>query len=133
MSEPKVFLSYSHDSEGHKTWVLKLATDLRINGVDASLDIWDLSPGQDTVTFMANGLAGRELTAASPRRVIVPAKTKEDASEAQIVDVVGQLRPRLVDHVIRITEPLFMLFDFKRFNQKVYRELVEDFAEGKIT
>ncbi len=25
---PKVFISYSHDSEEHKKWVLKLATEL---------------------------------------------------------------------------------------------------------
>src|SRR5258708_6519779 len=35
---PKVFLSYSHDSETHKDWVLKLATRLIANGVDVLLD-----------------------------------------------------------------------------------------------
>ena len=43
MPEPVVFVSYSHDSEAHKAWVLKLATDLRSNGVDAILDVWDLT------------------------------------------------------------------------------------------
>ena len=33
ITEPKVFISYSHDSEEHKSWVLQLATRLRSNGV----------------------------------------------------------------------------------------------------
>lgn len=47
MSAPKVFISYSHDSQQHKDWVLRLANELRTNGIDAKLDQWDLSPGQD--------------------------------------------------------------------------------------
>jgi len=48
----RVFISYSHDSEAHKAWVLKLATDLRTASVDAGLDQWDLALGQDTSAFM---------------------------------------------------------------------------------
>jgi hypothetical protein len=57
---PKVFISYSHDSPGHKQWVLKLASDLRKNGVDAVLDQWDLSPGEDITHFMESGLRGAD-------------------------------------------------------------------------
>jgi hypothetical protein len=57
MATPKAFLSYSHDSEPHKEWVLKLATDLMSNGVETTLDAWDLSAGQDTVAFMAKGIS----------------------------------------------------------------------------
>ena len=32
---PKVFISYSWDGEAHENWVLKLATKLRDNGIDA--------------------------------------------------------------------------------------------------
>ncbi len=56
MSAPKVFISYSHDSDGHKKWVRHLATDLRANGVDVSLDQWDLELGQDVVEFMRRGI-----------------------------------------------------------------------------
>jgi hypothetical protein len=56
MSAPKVFISYSHDYQQHKEWVLKLASDLRANGIDAKLDRWDLSPGQDMAAFMAGGI-----------------------------------------------------------------------------
>jgi hypothetical protein len=51
MSAPKVFISYSHDSPQHKDWVRSLASALRVNGIDAVLDQWDLSPGQDMAAF----------------------------------------------------------------------------------
>lgn len=56
MSIPKAFISYSHDSQDHKKWVLDLATRLRNNGVDAILDQWDLKPGDDLPHFMERGL-----------------------------------------------------------------------------
>jgi len=54
---PKAFISYSHDSPEHKSWVLKLATDLRAIGVDVVLDQWDLSLGQDVSLFMQRGIS----------------------------------------------------------------------------
>ena len=53
---PSVFISYSHDSEEHKAWVLQLASELRERGVDATLDQWDLVPGQDVTAFMQKGI-----------------------------------------------------------------------------
>lgn len=53
---PTVFLSYSHDSDEHKTWVRDLAQELREKGVNASLDQWDLLPGADVTTFMEAGI-----------------------------------------------------------------------------
>ena len=35
MDNPTVFVSYSHDNDEHKSWVLKLASDLRSHGVNA--------------------------------------------------------------------------------------------------
>jgi hypothetical protein len=57
MTAPRVFISYSHDSSGHKDWVKNLASDLRAHGVDAFLDQWDLRPGQDVAAFMSDGVA----------------------------------------------------------------------------
>ena len=48
----RVFISYAHEGSGHRQWVEELAAHLRKNGVDASLDIWDLLPGQDIASFM---------------------------------------------------------------------------------
>lgn len=55
--EPKVFISYSHDSEEHKNWVLQLATRLRSNGIDILLDIWNLRLGSNLASFMEKGLS----------------------------------------------------------------------------
>ncbi len=55
--EPTVFISYSHDDETHKAWVLQLATRLRSNGVNILLDRWNLSLGQDLAAFMERGLS----------------------------------------------------------------------------
>jgi len=55
--EPEVFISYSHDSEEHKDWVLQLATRLRSNGVNILLDRWSLKLGGDLAVFMERGLS----------------------------------------------------------------------------
>jgi predicted transcriptional regulator len=57
MSIPRVFISYSHDSQEHKKWVLDLATRLRNTGIDAILDQWELTPGADIPHFMETQLA----------------------------------------------------------------------------
>src|SRR5438132_2173190 len=56
-SPPKLFVSYSHDSEQHKDWVLTLTTRLMANGVDVILDQWDLTLGADLPRFMEQGLS----------------------------------------------------------------------------
>jgi hypothetical protein len=57
---PRVFISYSHDSYQHKSWVKKLATDLRENGVDAILDQWDVGLGDDLAAFMESGITSSD-------------------------------------------------------------------------
>lgn len=57
MTPPVVFISYSHDSQEHKQWVLDFATRLRSSGVDAILDQWELGPGSDLPQFMEQNLA----------------------------------------------------------------------------
>jgi TIR domain len=52
MTTPTVFVSYAHEEPDHDQWVTELASNLRYNAVDASLDAWDLVPGQDTTYFM---------------------------------------------------------------------------------
>ena len=53
---PRVFLSYSHDSEAHRAWVRLLAGRLRQGGVEVTLDQWDLPYGSDVVRFMDLGI-----------------------------------------------------------------------------
>jgi hypothetical protein len=54
---PKVFISYSHDNQAHKKWVLVLAQRLRNAGVDAILDQFRLSLGDDLGSFMEKSVA----------------------------------------------------------------------------
>ena len=62
MEPPKVFASYSHDSDEHKKWVRQLCTKLRENGVDVMLDQWDIRLGTDQTVFMEKlGAADRVL------------------------------------------------------------------------
>ena len=59
-NNPKVFISYSHDSPEHKQWVSELAARLRRNGIDAILDQWDLGLGDDITRFMERGIVNAD-------------------------------------------------------------------------
>ena len=52
MKIPKAFVSYSWDDDAHKEWVADLATKLRSDGVDITLDQWDMVPGDQLTSFM---------------------------------------------------------------------------------
>lgn len=60
MTIPRVFISYSHDSQSHKKWVMDFAIRLRNSGVDAILDQWELKPGDDLTHFMERNLASAD-------------------------------------------------------------------------
>ena len=72
---PKVFVSYSWDNDVHQAWVLDLATRLRRNGVDVTLDQWHVEPGDDLPAFMERSVRESEyvLIICSPKY-----KTKAD-------------------------------------------------------
>ena len=53
---PKVFISYSHDSPEHQQWVSELALRLRRNGIDVVFDQWDIGMGSDITRFMQRGI-----------------------------------------------------------------------------
>jgi hypothetical protein len=49
---PKAFISYSWETEEHRRWVLDFATRLRGDGVDVTLDQWEVHPGDQLPAFM---------------------------------------------------------------------------------
>ncbi len=53
---PKVFISYSWDNDQHKAWTKALAARLRDNGVDATLDQWEMVPGDRLPEFMERAI-----------------------------------------------------------------------------
>ena len=57
MNAPVVFISYSHDSQAHKSWVMSLATRLRGDGIDVIFDLWELGPGHDLPHFMETSIS----------------------------------------------------------------------------
>lgn len=52
----RVFISYSWDSEQHKSWVLQLCNDLRRKGLEVVVDIAQRK-GVDLIDFMDKGIA----------------------------------------------------------------------------
>ena len=52
MKPPRAFVSYSWDDDAHKEWVAYLATNLRDDGVDTTLDQWHAVPGDQLTSFM---------------------------------------------------------------------------------
>lgn len=51
------FISYSWDSDTHKAWVKLLATRLRTeNGIDITLDQWEVVPGDQLPVFMERAI-----------------------------------------------------------------------------
>lgn len=63
------FISYSWDSEAHKAWVNSLASRLRGDGVDVTLDQWHLVPGDQLPEFMERSVreSGYVLILCTPR------------------------------------------------------------------
>jgi hypothetical protein len=57
---PKVFISYSHDSPAHKQWVANLATRLMENGIYVTIDQWDLRLGDDIAGFVERGIVSAD-------------------------------------------------------------------------
>lgn len=62
MSKPKVFISYSWDSEEHKYWVLELAERLTRNGIYVNLDVWRTAPGDSITQFMEKAIMESDFT-----------------------------------------------------------------------
>lgn len=59
---PIVFVSYSHDSQEHKQWVLGFAEQLRRNYIDVILDQWDLRLGMPMHQFMEQSIVSSAYT-----------------------------------------------------------------------
>ncbi len=51
-NNPKVFISYSHDSDEHKDRVLALSEQLRADGIDCSIDQYETSPPESWAQWM---------------------------------------------------------------------------------
>lgn len=145
---PKVFISYSHDSQSHKDWVRTLATRLVNNGVDVILDQWNLTLGGDLPRFMESGLsdADRVLAICSKayvqkatagqggvgyEKMILTAQLMQDVTSDRIIPVI---RENEGDGLV----PLFLLsriyVDFRNDAccEEKYAELIQEIHGEKI-
>jgi hypothetical protein len=57
---PRVFISYSWESEDHKSWVRYLGERLRRDGIEARLDQWVVQPGESFTAFMEQEVAAAD-------------------------------------------------------------------------
>ena len=60
LQQPKVFISYSWDSESNKEWVKRLTDSLIENGVDAHLDQYDVELGDRLPEYMENNITNSD-------------------------------------------------------------------------
>jgi hypothetical protein len=58
----RTFISYSWDSDAHKTWARELAEELTKYNIDAIFDQKDLRPGEDATLFMERGITESAVT-----------------------------------------------------------------------
>lgn len=66
---PKAFLSYSWEDDDHRVWVRDLATRLRADGVETTIDQWDAVPGDQLPAFMERAIRSNDyvLIVCTPR------------------------------------------------------------------
>jgi hypothetical protein len=57
---PRVFISYSWESEDHKSWVRHLGERLYGAGIEARLDQWSVRPGESFTAFMEQEVAAAD-------------------------------------------------------------------------
>lgn len=69
---PKVFISYAHDSAVHRDQVLRFATFLRGQGIEAELDVWSEESRRDWYPWMV-----RHLTEADYVVVVASEKVRQ--------------------------------------------------------
>jgi hypothetical protein len=79
------------------------------------------------------GLRGRSLVAASRDRAQhFRAVSVEDESSVTIEDTLDGLEAHLPDHVRSVVEPMFELFNFRRFEPAMLNDIVNHFVEGRV-
>jgi len=145
---PKVFISYSHDSQVHLDWVLTLATRLLANGVNIILDQWDLSLGCDLPRFMESGLtdADRVLAICTSAYVAKANEGRGGTGYEKMILTAQMLADLTTDRIIPVVRegegtnvvPVFLssrlYIDFRedtKYEEK-YAELVREIHGMKI-
>lgn len=145
---PSVFISYSHDSEEHKNWVLQLATRLRSNGVDVILDRWNLKLGSNLASFMERGLsesnrvicicsktyvkkANEGKGGAGYEKQIMTAEIISDQNTSWVVPLIKN-NPGEKKTPIFLGGRVYISFEEARLYEDKYEELLRDLLEEPV-
>jgi hypothetical protein len=93
-----------------------------------------LGVGNDPIVgiqILHRGLSGRTLLPASSQKWPIPhpKRSVENEANSHLVVNLGSLKRDLVDNVITVLAPLFMLFEFTEFPKSVYEKIIKEFAE----
>ena len=57
----KAFISYKWEGENTRKWVEQFARDLRLNGVDAVLDVWEVEYGDSFIKYMTRNIPAADV------------------------------------------------------------------------
>ena len=148
INPPKVFISYSHDSESHRNWVIQLATRLRMNGVDAILDAWNMGLGSDLASFMEQGLSkSKRVICVCSENYIAKADAGKGGAgyEKRIMTAeliadqnTNWIIPLIVNNSTKKKMPIFLgtrmyiSFEDSKLYEAKYEELLRDILEEPI-
>jgi len=105
---PRVYISYSRDSNEHVEWVTGLARGLRSDGVDAVLDIWALQPGMILHEWVAREIAAAEgVIVIVSRRYMLQSKVKGSgvALDVRLLGSPGNRKKRYRKLIVPIVLP----------------------------
>ena len=93
-----------------------------------------LAPERQVIVRISHfGLKGRLLGSSNPNRPLMASNAASDDALATEVPLrLDQMTTNVADSVARFCEPLFMIFDFQRFQRKIYDDIVGRFEAGEV-
>jgi cellulose biosynthesis protein BcsQ len=85
------------------------------------------------ITIEHSGIRGRTLSAAEPsrRNFLQPRPSEVDSIKRVVKTSVGGIESDIVDLKKQITAPMFELFDFYKFEDSVYEQLIRVVSSGR--
>jgi hypothetical protein len=84
------------------------------------------------ISIRHGGLKDYVLTSDCHRILLDVYRSTEEEAFSEIDITLGEIKPKIVDLVEKVTKPFFSLFDFFTVPRETTEELVNDFVAGKI-
>ncbi|MCE7061919.1 toll/interleukin-1 receptor domain-containing protein [Dyadobacter sp. CY343] len=145
---PTVFISYSHDDNEHKAWVLRLAVRLRDNGVNVLIDQINLRLGSNLAIFMEQGLtkANRVICICSENYVakadnslggvgyeknIISAAMMSDQNSSWVIPIIRN-NCGIQKMPVVLANRLYLSFEEERLYESNYETLLRDLLDEPV-